>query len=393
MRSEKILKILQLLHQGIALNEEDSKTILDWAGEHPAQQQLLSEVRQGFLPLNDLRFFEEQESNIDIYYERFRQRYLTDTYRPAQTTKARPVRLLWRTAIAAAVVFMLAGVWYLAQRGLHQTGSDTTGAVIPPGHEGAVLTLANGSRLVLDSMHNGVVADENGTQLSLHNNQLVYNAGANNGEMIYNLLSTPAGRQFHVTLPDGTNVWLNAASSIRYPVAFTGNERQVEITGEAYLEVAVQAAKPFIVKTNQSTVQVLGTSFNIAEYEENAFATVSLLQGSIRVKAGSGEKMLQPGQQVQTAPLMKVAEANMEQVVAWKNGFFHFEDSRMETIAQELSRWYDIKVKITQPVPYKFNTRIARNTSLQEVLEILSLTNKVHFTMEGRTLNVLPGHP
>lgn len=267
---------------------------------------------------------------------------------------------------------------------------------IVPGKDGAVLTLVDGSTVVLDSMGNGLVTTQNGTKVLLRNGQLVYDgknvAAAAVG---YNTMSTPKGRQFKLVLPDGTNVWLNAASSIRYPVVFNNNERVVDITGEAYFEVAHNKKQPFRVRTTGGTeIEVLGTHFNINSYDNEESVNTTLLEGSVRVLHNGGQLILKPGQQAQstaTGAINLRKQVNLEQVMAWKNGIFDFQDATLEEVMRQLERWYDIEVVYEKNIPkLEFYGKMGKDLSLESVLSGLEKSN-VRFRLEaGRKLVVLP---
>lgn len=281
-----------------------------------------------------------------------------------------------------------------------------------PGKDGAVLTLANGEKVVLDSLHNGVIATQNGTQVLLKNGQLTYDMteGAT-GDIAYNTMSTPKGRQFHLQLPDGTQVWLNSASSIRYPTAFTGKERKVAVTGETYFEVAKNAKMPFKVEVNdREEIEVLGTQFNVNAFENEASLNTTLLEGSLRVRPGQptqatmGGVLLQPGQQARiTAGLLSsdrgagppqqirvINDADIDKVMAWKNGLFNFNEATLEEVMKQLERWYDIEVVYEKGIPdIQFFGKMTKNISLSDLLTILE-KSKVHFRIEDRKLIVLP---
>jgi hypothetical protein len=270
---------------------------------------------------------------------------------------------------------------------------------IPPGKRGAMLTLADGKRVVLDSLGNGLVATQNGTQVILKNGQLTYDRSEkSNGAIAYNIMSTPKGRQFQVRLPDGTQVWLNAASSIKYPTIFAGKERLVEITGEAYFEVTKNAGKPFKVAINinnndQTIVEVLGTHFDINAYKDEAAVRTTLLEGSVKMIHGTDKVQLQPGQQAQLRNTEKilVKNADVEKVVAWKNGFFNFEGTGIEEVMRQLSRWYDIDVVYAKGVPdVEFVGKLSKNVPLSDLLNGLEGFG-IHFHIEERhKLVVLP---
>lgn len=293
----------------------------------------------------------------------------------------------WHYAAAAAVLALLiAGIllWQTPQR---NASPFAHAADIAPGKTGAVLTLADGSQVVLDSITNGVIAAQNGSQVVMKNGQLAYDPGNSTGNNIaYNTMSTPKGRQFHLTLPDGTRVWLNAASSLKYPTAFTGKERSVTVTGEAYFEVAQNASQPFKVNVpGAAPVEVLGTSFNINAYIDEEDIRATLLEGSVRI----GSTILQPGQQMKVKA-GNVMNADTDKVMAWKNGIFNFNDASLKEVMRQLERWYDIEVIYENGVPDTyFYGKVSRDVSLAGILKVLEAT-RVHFRVEGRKLIVMP---
>ncbi len=314
----------------------------------------------------------------------------------------------WRWA-AAAIVLMLCASTYLF---VGQKDKTPIAATAPtktindaqPGKNGAILTLANGQTIVLDSLGNGVVANQNGAKVVLQNGQLAYQNGDKiitaDSTPLLNTMTTPRGRQFQVILPDGTKVWLNAASSITYPVAFAGNERKVSITGEVYFEVTKNAQKPFRVKVNDATeIEVLGTHFNINAYKDENSINTTLLEGSIRLHNNTEKAILKPGQQAQVSqpfntkplPIQVLSDADVEKVMAWKNGVFDFQDATLEEVMRQLQRWYDIEVVYEKGVPkLEFIGKMGRDLSLTAVLNGLQMS-KVHFRLEGgRKLIVLP---
>lgn len=309
-------------------------------------------------------------------------------------------RKWWRYA-AVIILLLGTGVFFLLKN--NQPATDTTGPVaqvtakdIQPGKDGAILTLDDGSTLVLDSMGNGLVTMQNGTKVMMKNGQLVYDAGQSPvTEVGYNTMATPKGRQFQLVLPDGSKVWLNAASSIRYPTVFAGTERKVEITGEAYFEVARNEALPFIVSINKETeVQVLGTHFNINSYDNEESINTTLLEGSVRVKNKGADMVLKPGQQAKVSGNEKMRLMNgvdIEKVMAWKNGVFNFEDASLQEVMRQLERWYDIDVVYEKNIPkLEFFGKMGKDLPLSAVLRGLEKSN-VHFRVEdGKRLVVLP---
>ena len=264
---------------------------------------------------------------------------------------------------------------------------------VPPGGNKAVLTLADGTTIMLDDVKNGTLAQQGKTKVSKLDGKLAYNS-AKTGveEILYNTISTPRGGQYQVVLPDGSQVWLNAASSLRFPTSFTGNERRVEITGEAYFEVAKNANLPFVVQVNTSEIKVLGTHFNIMAYNEEELLKTTLLEGSVQFTSGENHATLQPGQQsqlIKNGQVKILDNVNIEEVVAWKNGMFHFEKMDIESLMRQISRWYDIEVVYqNHKSDDKFIADIPRNTNLSDALKALELTGKVQFDVEGKTVIV-----
>jgi ferric-dicitrate binding protein FerR (iron transport regulator) len=241
------------------------------------------------------------------------------------------------------------------------------------------------------------VALQGGATARIVNGALVYENNGN--EVVYNTMSTPKGRQFHLILPDGTTAWLNAASSIRYPTVFTGKERKVEVTGEVYFEVAQQPSAPFLVDVNHKlSIQVLGTHFNVKAYEDEHTIAATLLEGSIRVTGSpvishQSSVTLTPGQQARInngqPDITVVNKADLDKAMAWKNGLFNFEDENLQEIMRQLERWYDIEVVYEKQAPgIYFVGEISRDIPLKDVLSFLETTG-IRFRMEERKLTVL----
>lgn len=314
----------------------------------------------------------------------------------------RPVVLRYRM-LAAAVLLAVAAAGYYFINVRHVKQNLTVKAQkapgyndVAPGTNKAVLTLADGSKIALNDTKNGILAKQGNTSIKKTGlGQLAYVANSvaaqvHNAKI--NTLSTPAGGEFQIVLPDGTKVWLNAASSLRFPTFFSGKERNVELTGEAYFEVAKNPAMPFRVKVNQMNVTVLGTHFNINAYEGEKTIKTTLLEGSVKITNGNAMAMLKPGQQGSLAVNgdLQVKEVNTEEDVAWKNGLFIFNHADIQSIMRQLARWYDVDVVYQGNVPDdEFMGKISRNAKLSEVLKVLELTN-VHFQINDKKIIILP---
>lgn len=304
-------------------------------------------------------------------------------------TKVRSIsRFRW---VAAASVLLMAGVATYYLRPSAVVPPTQVAQVILPGSDKAVLTLGDGSTITLDSTGTRIL-QQGTTMIKQSGGQLQYAAGSTNNNISFNTLRTPRGGQFKLTLPDGTNVWLNAASSITYPTAFTGANREVKVSGEAYFEVAKIADKPFRVSINDVTsIQVLGTSFNINAYADEPYTNTTLLDGRIGViAAGSPQVILKPGEQARSnsKEIKVIGDTDTEQVTAWKNGAFNFDGTDLRSVLRQLSRWYDVEVVFEGKVPdRRFGGAMQRNLKLDQVLHILEKMN-VKFRLEGRTLIV-----
>ncbi len=261
-----------------------------------------------------------------------------------------------------------------------------------PGKTGAILTLSNGSKIVLDSVGNGLLVDQSNTAVSKKNGGIVYTAG-NDAQVVYNTMTTPRARQYNLELSDGTKVWLNASSSITFPTSFSANERKVILTGEAYFEVAKDKKRPFRVSVNDMQVNVLGTHFNINAYDDEAAVNTTLLEGSVLLTEKGKKVLLKPGQQAQkqkSGAIIVNDNVNLDEVMGWKNGVFYFDNASLQTVLRQLSRWYDVDVEFEKGVPARiFEGEIQRNLQLSQVLKILE-KNKVHFKIDGKILRVMP---
>lgn len=336
---------------------------------------------------------------------------------PAKMIEDSGIRVWPRVAAAAAIILVLSGAIYLITR-KSQTPAVAKTQVhdFAPGGNKAILTLANGNQIILDSARTGQLAQEQNSAVEkIDGGTIRYTAtnstGANSGKAagganpatangtspaaaasLYNSISTPRGGQYAVTLSDGTKVVLNAASSMRYPTVFTGNDRSVRLSGEAWFEIAPDKLHPFIIVSGDQEVKVLGTQFNLNAYEDEPSVKTTLLTGSVRVYSRSTRQSysLSPGQQsILTGTNLSISEADIEEATAWKNGYFMFESEAIGSIMRKIARWYDVDIKFDGPLPTdKFNGTVQRFVNVSQVLKKLELTNKVHFNIEGRTIMV-----
>lgn len=342
-----------------------------------------------------------QDPNWEMLYEKV----LAGRPALASLPAPAPVRSIRKRWLAAASIVALLGtgawLWSISNKEIATPAPTANITLIGPGQEGAILTLADGSTVLLDSLGNGVISNQPGVQVILENGALNYKRSNSTADLnpAFNSMSTPKGRQFRLQLPDGTRVWLNAASSIRYPVTFAGNARRVEIRGEAYFEVAPDKNKPFLVNIhNKAEVEVLGTSFNVNAYADEPQISTTLIDGRISVSKtnssdnASGKLLLQPGQQSQLKndQLELIRNPDLSKVIAWKNGLFNFEGTGLKEMMRQLERWYDIEVVYEGNVPdVHFFGKMSRKLDLTTVLTALKGFG-LHFRMEERKLVIMP---
>ena len=320
-----------------------------------------------------------------------------------QKKNSKTVYTFW-LGLAASVLVILGGAYFISDKKEYAIAKEDSSSsvgltteksakILPGGHH-AVLTTSDGKAIILDSMPNGLLTQQGNTDVKKLGGLLEYKAPASfirDTVISYNTVSTPRGGQYQIVLSDGSKVWLNAASSIRFPTAFSGSLREVELTGEAYFEVAKNKEKPFQVKVRDMKIAVLGTHFNVKAYEDEAETKTSLLEGSVKIIQGKEAGLLKPGQQAVINfkdDKVKIATADMVEVIAWKNGLFRFEGANIETIMREIGRWYDVEIVYAGKVPMRrFEGKINRNAGLSEVLRILELSN-VKFSIAGKKIIV-----
>lgn len=319
--------------------------------------------------------------------------------------KSARVRLLsvYRWVAAAGIALLVCGSYfYFSQQSPSVDAAKISGNThlqlndVPPGGSKAVLTLADGSTIVLDSAKNGTLIRQGTVDISKpEDGQLAYNTGAPGAkEVLYNIIATPRGGEYALQLADGSKVWINAASSLRFPTAFNGDERRVELTGEAYFEVAGDPGKPFKVIVNGIEVAVLGTHFNINAYTDESSIRTTLVEGAVKVTGEHQSLLLSPGQQAQVdkaGEMILIKKANLDVATAWKNGRFEFEDNSITSVMQQIQRWYNVGVVYDGKIPdIRFSGAISRQENVSKVLTMLELTHLVRFRMENNTIHIIP---
>jgi len=314
-----------------------------------------------------------------------------------QYEKGNRVRRMWLRVAAAVILMMLSfGLFKIFNKQISYQHTLSKLKSVTPGGNNAILTLANGKQIVLNNSRNGLLVNLGNITVSKANNgQVIYKvigSAKNTLRVSYNTITTPNGGQYEVILPDGSKVWINSSSSLKYPTQFTGKERDVELNGEGYFEVAKNKLMPFKVSSHGQTVEVLGTHFNINAYTDEPGIKTTLLEGSVKVTAMGTEKpqLLIPGQQaIFNKGGIMVSDADTAQAVAWKNGLFYFKDADVASIMRLLARWYNLKIDINGQLPErKFSGKIYKNLNAAQVLQIINysaINYKVEEPTDGKS--------
>lgn len=403
MDLSRIKYLFNRYETGTATDEEKAE-LLDWFDDHRNKE-----------VVNEYFMQEMQEERAFNALDKEEWRPVIEKILAGQKGKLVNIpgrrRILSRITAAAAILLVLAGgYWFFVHRpeegkSMNKTAVNVYHDVKAPQVNRAMITLANGQRVFLDSAANGLLARQSSLTIvktgdgqisyqQLTNGQPAYGAGTQprfkSRELIYNTLSNPRGSKVvDMILSDGSHVWLNSGSSITYPVAFTGIDRKVKVDGEAYFEVAHDPSKPFIVSNGDVDVQVLGTHFNVNAYSDETAIEVTLLQGEVRVSKGNLSALLKPKQQARISHEISVTnDIDTDEVMAWKDGIFLLDNTDLPTIMKQISRWYDVDIVFEGTITNKrFGGGVSRNSPLSEVLKLLE-ANGLHFELEGKTLKV-----
>jgi transmembrane sensor len=324
-------------------------------------------------------------------------------------------RKVWKKLAVAALFLLIAGKSILFFFPSHPAVKQPVASglpapdshELPPGRNNAILTLADGHTITLDSAANGGLAQQGNTKVIKLNGQIAYrNTGTPHGEeaILLNTIATARGNQYQLILSDGSKVWLNAASSLRFPTSFKGKERRVEVTGEAYFEIVKNPSMPFKViiastpqpsegRAGRGEIDVLGTHFNVNAYTDESSVKTTLLEGAVAIKKENEVQMLSPGQQAEFAPKGGISLAknvDVTQETAWKDGFFWFNNTDIYTLMRQVSRWYDVEVEFKGKITDDgFTGKVSRNVPLSKLLNVLE-QYEIHFKVEGKKITVLP---
>lgn len=368
--------------------------IMDKASFLEAYQLLYAEINKH--PAEELApgFKDQLERRLDLLEAEndFLSGNLASTRVPDKTTLIK--RKWWNYAAAATVLFCVAGYFlWDSPKKQPPISQQPVKKDIPAGRQGAILTLSNGQHISLDSAGNGELTRDAGVRVIRKGGELSY--GGNTNEIVYNQIITPKGRKWQLTLSDGTKVWLNAASSVRYPISFVGSERTVDVSGETYFEVAPDKNRPFRINiAGKGSIEVLGTNLNVNAYDDEDAVRTTLLEGSLKVIRGSSSSLIRPGQQAVLAnganDIKVINDVNIEEVMAWRNGRFIFGDMDLKSIMRQLTRWYDVDVVYEGKIPeIRVGGIIHNDVYLSTVMEFLG-ENGVHYTIEGKKITIMP---
>lgn len=315
--------------------------------------------------------------------------------RIGQVSPEKAPKLLWTRWIAAAAILIIVGLGFYFYKPI-SVGEQQSVYLndIDPGKDGATLTLANGQKILIKDALAGNIATQAGVKISkTADGQIVYELTSDNVDASqYNTITTSRGEQTQVRLPDGSVVFLNAASSLRFPTSFAKlKERRVELSGEGYFEVAKDKAHPFIVKSDQQQIEVLGTHFNVSAYKDEQTVKTTLLEGSVRIASGQSKVVLRPGEQaLNVSEKLSVTQVDADKAIAWKNSKFVFEDENIESIMRKLSRWYNVEVVYQDNVSDRtFTGSISRYDKISKILDKISYIEAVKFKIEGRRIIVM----
>lgn len=369
------------------LGPEEVRELEEWANEAAINRKFLDKLSGEALLEREVDLWKHIEPGEG--YTRW------VAYRKAHR-RTRILRITGGSVAASLLVAFAVGGLIVKTRPALSPASSAVAINQPvmPGRNTATLTLSNGQEILLDSVDKGELAIQGGTSvMKADSGSLAYKAASGSVAMTYNILTTPKSGEYQLTLADGSRVWLNNVSSLRYPTVFNSKNRVVELTGEAYFEIAKDVTRPFIVKVRDEAVEVLGTSFNVMAYPDEGGTQTTLLTGGVNVKTANGAVQLKPDEQAQVTDgggLKVLKDVPSEDIVSWKNGFFYFGRASFAAVMRQLARWYDVDVVYEGKEPdVEFGGKIDRGIPLDDLLKFLD-KNQIRFRLEGRKLIVLP---
>jgi ferric-dicitrate binding protein FerR (iron transport regulator) len=377
----------QQLYQGYldqSLSESEVERFFG-AIKEPQCQHYLSQLVDQSAIVAPLTEDEERKRQVWEYLQRSRKGKVVSMPKRRERRRA--------LMAAAALILLLLGTWWIfqASKPSFSTPQLTQVKYALPGRDAATLTLADGSQIVLDSTK-GTITNSDGVQIINTAGLVSYEGEGVSSEIVYNTISTARGNKYQLLLGDGTKVWLNSASFLKYPVAFKGSDRKVELSGEGFFEVAKDKTKPFFVVTSSQEIRVLGTHFNVSNYKDEETVQTTLLEGSVSVRDKSTAVVLTPGSQALSdgLGLQVKTDIDTDKVISWKQGWFDFDGMDLKTILRQISRWYDVDVVYKGSISNeRFGGRIKKDVPLSRVLQLLQNTG-VKFQLQGNVVTVIP---
>lgn len=355
------------------------------------EQRLLEKY---YLELEDTSTFELSDADADSVKGQMLRKIYEDIYPVEKRSTIKHLSRRWYAA-AAVIIMLIAGGYFGLFNNRNKNNISVAKQEIIPGGNKAILTLSNGRQINLTDASSGSIADQSGSKIiKSKDGEIVYRNNAPTDGIAYNTVATPKGGQYSIILPDGTKVMLNAQSSLKYPTAFKGEIRLVELSGEAYFEVVHNSRQPFRVRVNGQLIQDIGTQFNVNAYNDEPEVKTTLLEGSIKVSSNKQSLLIAPGEQAvsdNTGTLRLKKLVDIEKVVAWKNGNFQFDNDDIYAIMRQLSRWYDVDIRYEGDFSgRKFSGMVSRYANFENALDIMQSSDEVHFKTVGKTVIVMP---
>ncbi|MGQ1783811.1 MULTISPECIES: FecR family protein [unclassified Saccharicrinis] len=381
-------KIAQLISKEVSgeLSAEETAMLQKWLEESEENQKLYETIKRG-------KKREVRDKYVDRIDSRKAWKQINLEIKTAGKIRRMP---LWIGRVAVILIIaLLAGTVYFVSRIMGDQPARLAQVEIKPGSSKAVLMLDDGKAVQLESAENDSILESDGTLITNLNGQLAYTGSSNkNLETKYNTVKVPRGGEYHITLSDGTQVWLNSDSEIKYPVQFASNKRKVWVSGEVYFDVETDKARPFIVDVKDIEVEVLGTEFNIEAYRETDRVATTLVEGSVKLRKASEEVIIKPEQQAvihDTEKMFAVHNVDAKVYALWKEGIIYCEGERLEVVMDKLARWYDANLFYMNPSlkDKRFNIEVKRYENIDKILEILAATNKVRFEVHENNITIM----
>jgi hypothetical protein len=404
MNQNKLIELLGLFVDG-EISREEFDLLFDYIRANQEDEELNIAIDTVFKNSKKFNLLNSDDKEL-IFQSIIRNKHFDSEFQnEIEIIPTFAPRMWYQLGIAASILILITtGLFFYSNRTaddkIDAKVVETKESIITPGDDKAILTLSDGTKIILEDAKNGILANQAGVSIQkTSDGELLYSfsnsantvAPETKENIIYNKIETPVGGKYQVNLPDGSKVWLNSSSSLRFPALFNGNTREVELSGEAYFDVSKNKSKPFKVITKDQIVEVLGTQFNINSYSDEGPIKTTLIEGSVKIIYKDKVVLLSPGQQFQPKEsVAAVVEADTEEVVAWKDGYFIFKNEDIKSIMRKVSRWYNVEVSYSGNIPeVGFGGNISRSKDISEVLDVLQLTNAIHFKVEGRRITVM----